>query len=243
MLLLIPFSAPLLRSQAATSSPAPSFDAVAATNAYLAAVPANKKARSDAYFEVGYWLILWDFLYCAARALLLLTTRFSSRMRSLAERLQPIHQAHGRHRTRPHPEPGARQWHPRDGCLRIDAYRQSTRISANVCGFLGTERITLNDNLLKRSTLPEIMSVMGHEMGHYVLNHVYKGLVFTLMVLVVFFAGLRRVLDWSLTRWDARWEIRGVTDHAVLPLAVLIRLDVQLPLHAHRQHREAHYGL
>ena len=104
----------------------------------------------------------------------------------------------------------------------MDASRQSTRISANVSGFLGTERITLNDNLLQRSTLPEIMSVMGHEMGHYVLNHVYKGLVFTLIVMFVFFAGLRRALDWSLARWGARWEIRGVTDPAVLPLALLI---------------------
>jgi STE24 endopeptidase len=43
----------------------PSFDPVRATNAYLAAVPADKKARSDAYFEGGYWLQLWDFLYTA----------------------------------------------------------------------------------------------------------------------------------------------------------------------------------
>jgi STE24 endopeptidase len=111
---------------------------------------------------------------------------------------------------------------PATEVYEVDASRQSTRISANVSGFLGTERITLNDNLLKRSTLPEIMSVMGHEMGHYVLNHVYKGLLFTLIVLVVFFAGLHRALDWSLARWGARWEIRGVTDPAVLPLAVLI---------------------
>ena len=38
-------------------------------------------------------------------------------------------------------------------------------------------RISLNDNLLKRCTLPEIETTMGHEMGHYVLNHAYKGLV------------------------------------------------------------------
>ena len=44
-------------------------------------------------------------------------------------------------------------------------------------GFAGTLRISLNDNLLKRCTLPEIETTMGHEMGHYVLNHAYKGLV------------------------------------------------------------------
>ena len=93
LLLLILLSAPLLRSQPPAPPPATSFDAVAATNAYLAKVPPDKKARSDAYFEGGYWLILWDFLYGAAVAVLLLSTRLSSRMRSLAERLtrfQPL---------------------------------------------------------------------------------------------------------------------------------------------------------
>ncbi len=296
----------------------------------MATVPPDKKARSDAYFEGGYWLILWDFLYGAAISVLLLSTRLSSRMRSLAERLTrfrplqtfaywveyllvttaitfPLTVYEGFLREHQYglatqtfaPWFGdqlkslalglllggiavtalfgivrrlPRTWHiwgavaglvlyavfamvfpvfiaplfnqytkltdptvrdpilslarangiPATEVYEVDASRQSTRISANVSGFLGTERITLNDNLLKRSTLPEIMSVMGHEMGHYVLNHVYKGLLFTLIVLVVFFAGLRRALDWSLARWGARWEIRGVTDPAVLPLAMLI---------------------
>ena len=63
------------------------FDVNAATNAYLAQIPADKTARSDAYFEGGYWMILWDFLYGAAVALLLLNTRWSARMRDLAERV------------------------------------------------------------------------------------------------------------------------------------------------------------
>src|SRR5450432_2503120 len=63
------------------------FDATAATNAYLAQIPADKTARSDAYFEGGYWLILWDFLYGAVVCLLLLNTRWSARMRDLAERV------------------------------------------------------------------------------------------------------------------------------------------------------------
>src|SRR5579871_1381669 len=74
-------------------NPHPAFDVKAAVDAYLAKVPPDKKARSDAYFEGGYWLILWDFLYGAAIVLLLLSTRLSARMRSLAERLtrfQPL---------------------------------------------------------------------------------------------------------------------------------------------------------
>ncbi|HSD33761.1 MAG TPA: hypothetical protein VLB49_17735, partial [Gemmatimonadales bacterium] len=53
------------------------FDPVAATQAYLATVPADKEARSDAYFEGGYWLILWGFLMSAAVYLLLLVTGWS----------------------------------------------------------------------------------------------------------------------------------------------------------------------
>src|SRR5712691_10787909 len=62
------------------------FDPLAATNAYLATVPPDKKARSDAYFEGGYWLLLWDFLASAAVSFLL-STGWSARMRDLAERI------------------------------------------------------------------------------------------------------------------------------------------------------------
>ena len=70
------------------------FDPAAATNAYLAKVPPDKKAKSDAYFEGGYWLILWDFLASSFVFLLLLVTGLSARMRDLAERItrfKPIH--------------------------------------------------------------------------------------------------------------------------------------------------------
>jgi len=76
------------------AQPSPHFDATAATNAYLAQIPADKTARSDAYFEGGYWLILWDFLYGSAVALLLLNLRWSARMRDLSERVtrfKPVH--------------------------------------------------------------------------------------------------------------------------------------------------------
>ena len=61
-------------------------DPATATRAWLATVPADKKAKSDAYFEGGYWLILWNFLLDAAISILLLGTRLSARMRDFAER-------------------------------------------------------------------------------------------------------------------------------------------------------------
>src|SRR6266705_3821658 len=72
----------------ATPAPtAPAFDVKAATDAYLATVPPDKKARSDAYFEGGYWLVLWDFLTSAAVYVLLLAAGWSARMRDLSERI------------------------------------------------------------------------------------------------------------------------------------------------------------
>ena len=68
---------------------APEFDVKAAVDAYLAKVPPDKRAKSDAYFEGGYWLTLWDFLYGAAIMLLLLATGASVRMRDFAERIAP----------------------------------------------------------------------------------------------------------------------------------------------------------
>ena len=65
---------------------APGTDPATATRAWLDTVPPDKKAKSDAYFEGGYWLILWNFLLDAAIALLLLNTRLSARMRDFAER-------------------------------------------------------------------------------------------------------------------------------------------------------------
>jgi STE24 endopeptidase len=91
-----------------------------------------------------------------------------------------------------------------------------------VSGFGSTLRISLNDNLINRCTLPEIETTMGHEMGHYVLNHSYKGLVMMGVVNVIAFAFLNWGISVALARWGAQWDVRGITDVAVLPLAVIV---------------------
>lgn len=111
---------------------------------------------------------------------------------------------------------------PATEVYQMDASRQTTRISANVSGLLGTERITLNDNLLNRSSLPEIESVMGHEMGHYVLNHVYEFLAYALILIVAAFTILQAGFSWATRRWGAAWGIRDIADPAGLPLVMLI---------------------
>jgi STE24 endopeptidase len=76
------------------AQPSPDFNVDTATEAYLAQIPPAARARSDAYFEGGYWLILWDFVYGVIVALLLLNLRWSAKMRDISERVtrfKPVH--------------------------------------------------------------------------------------------------------------------------------------------------------
>lgn len=308
----------------------PRFDPIEATRAYLATVPPEKKAKSDAYFEGKYWLHLWDFLFTIGVAWLLLALGWSAKMRDRAERITrrkplqtflywtqyvlvvslllfPLTAYRGYFREHKYglatqtfgPWMGDRLkdlglaiffsgvgvmllygvlrkaprnwwiWGSLTATLLIaftfliapvfifplfnrftrltderirapilslarangipakdvyvsDASRQTTRISANVSGLFGTERITLNDNLLKRCSLEEIEAVLGHEMGHYVLHHAYKGIVFSGILAVLAFLFLRFSFDLLVGRYGGRWGVRGVGDPAGLPVFAIL---------------------
>lgn len=111
---------------------------------------------------------------------------------------------------------------PTDNVVEFDASRQTTRISANVAGFLGTTRIALNDNLLDKTSPAEIKAVMGHEMGHYVLNHSLRLTVYLSLLLALGFWVVHRVFDALLARWGGRLDLRGRADPAALPLAFAV---------------------
>jgi STE24 endopeptidase len=106
--------------------------------------------------------------------------------------------------------------------FEVDASRQSNRVSANVSGFLGTTRIALNDNLLKQCTLPEIRYVMAHEMGHFVLNHILKFLVFFGVLTLISFTLAKTAFEACVRRWGNSWGVRGIADLAGVPLLALI---------------------
>src|SRR5882724_884687 len=306
------------------------FDPVKATEAWLDTLPADARARSDAYFEGGYWLQLWDFLYGLAVAWLLLGTGLSVRMRNFAERITRFGFVHGllyglqyvvatavlglplaiyEGYFREHQykmsnltlggwfgEAGKglvldlifgslaiaafysflrakpRTWWIWGTVLSIalttfgilvapiwiepvfntmtelrnpavrgpilslarangipashvwvqDASKQTKRVSAHVTGFGSTMRVELNDNLLARTSLPGIEAVMGHEMGHYVLNHIYKSIVDMSVIFFLGFTFLRWAYTRALERWGPRWGLSGLGDYAALPLFVAV---------------------
>ena len=110
---------------------------------------------------------------------------------------------------------------PVDKLVEVNASKQTTNVSANVSGLFGTTRITLNDNLLNTSSLPEIEAVTGHEMGHYVLHHVIKFLVECTVLVFVFFSVLRWWLESMQRRRGGSWGTRGIDDLALFPAAVM----------------------
>ena len=102
-----------------------------------------------------------------------------------------------------------------------DASRQSKRISANVSGLGPTVRITLNDNLLRRTGPDEVAAVMGHEMGHYVLNHIPKMIAASALVFAGIFFVLSRAAPWLIARYP-RWGVRDIADPAAVVVLSLL---------------------
>jgi len=107
---------------------------------------------------------------------------------------------------------------PAEDVYYFDASKQSKRVSANVSGLFGTTRISLNDNLLDRTSPPEIRAVMAHEMGHYVLNHGIKHTVSFTLLLLAGLLFLKFSWDWAAARFAGRFGVRGIADPAGLPL-------------------------
>jgi STE24 endopeptidase len=104
---------------------------------------------------------------------------------------------------------------------QVDASRQSEHTNAYVAGLLGTQRIVLYDTMLKRFTPREIRSVMGHEMGHYVLHHVWKTVAFAAL-LVVPGLWLVDLLARRVIRARPSWGIGGLEQPASMPLLLLL---------------------
>jgi STE24 endopeptidase len=111
---------------------------------------------------------------------------------------------------------------PTDNVYYFDASRQTKRISANVSGLWGTTRISLNDNLLNRTSVPEIRAVMAHEMGHYVLNHSITLTMWFSLLLLGGMLFLRSSWDSMVARFGSRFGVQGIADPAGLPLMVAL---------------------
>jgi Zn-dependent protease with chaperone function len=91
----------------------------------------------------------------------------------------------------------------------MKASEKVTGLNAYVTGIGASKRVVVWDTTIAKATPDEISFIFGHEMGHYVLNHVYKGIAFTAALLLVFFWLGYHSIQWLLKRFGASWGIAG----------------------------------
>lgn len=109
---------------------------------------------------------------------------------------------------------------PATDVMVYDRSRQTNSISANVSGFGATTRISLADTLLERGSPEAVRAVMGHEIGHYVLGHVYSGLIMNTLLILFSFAAVH--FGFRAVAKNERWGIRDISDPAGLPLVFIL---------------------
>jgi len=100
--------------------------------------------------------------------------------------------------------------------------RDTTTVNAYVTGLFGTKRIVLWDTLLARLDEDEVLVVMGHEMGHYVLNHVAQGLMLSSIGTIFALYLIHRVANALIRRFGARFGFYRLADIASVPLILML---------------------
>ena len=123
-------------------------------------------------------------------------------------------------------------------------------LNAYVAGLFGTKRIVLWDTTLNRMTDRELLFVMGHEMGHYVLNHVWQGIAFSTLMLVASLYVAYRSADGVVARYGGRWGFASLADVASFPLLLLLMAafglvvtPLELAYTRHVEHEADRFGL
>jgi STE24 endopeptidase len=111
---------------------------------------------------------------------------------------------------------------PAENVYVFDASKQSKRVSANVSGLWGTTRISFNDNLLNRCTPSEVIAVLGHEMGHYVMGHVTTNITWFGFLIIIAFWFVDRTFHGLVRVFGARWGVKGIDDPAGLPMVMAL---------------------
>jgi Zn-dependent protease with chaperone function len=116
---------------------------------------------------------------------------------------------------------------PRSQMFLMEASAKTNAINAYVAGLGPSKRIVIWDTSIRKTKPEELLFIVGHEMGHYVLGHVMKGFTYFLALLFVALFLAYRLLQWTIARWGTTWGIRGQSDWAALG-ALLLLLNIMI---------------
>jgi len=101
-------------------------------------------------------------------------------------------------------------------------------LNAYVNGFGRTKRIVLWDTILKALDRRQLLVVMGHEMGHYVLDHIWKLIGVLAVTICLLFYAVHRLASTLINRFSGRFGFTSLADVASLPLILMLFTAVSL---------------
>ena len=138
----------------------------------------------------------------------------------------------------------------RDRMFEMKASEKVTVYNAYMTGIGATKRIVVWDNTARDMTIPETLFVFGHEMGHYVLGHIYQLMGLMAASLFIAFWTSAIAIRALLARWGPAWHVHDLADWASLPILILLLAIVMLVLtpafnvySRHLEHQADIYGL
>ncbi len=122
---------------------------------------------------------------------------------------------------------------PRSTILVENTSVRSNHVNAYVTGLGPTARIVIDDNALRLLPQPQILAMVGHEMGHYVEHHIWILFLSNVVGSCFILWLLNRLVPWLTFIATVRMKLRGVLDVRALPLlltVIFVLLQLQMPI-------------
>ncbi len=110
---------------------------------------------------------------------------------------------------------------PPERMFLMRASDKVTTLNAYVTGFGASKRVVVWDTSLARGTSDEVLFIFGHESGHYVLHHIVRGILISMLGLFVLLCFSARLLAWAVGRFGSSWGIRSQNDWGALAVLLL----------------------
>ena len=110
----------------------------------------------------------------------------------------------------------------------VNRSKTTRTMNAYVTGFMGSKRIVFFDTMLKALSEDEVLFILGHEMGHYVLRHVVENILLSSALALLGCYAAYRVAGPILARFSTRFGFNTLSDFAALPLGMLLLLIFSL---------------
>ena len=111
---------------------------------------------------------------------------------------------------------------PADRMFLMRASEKTNAVDAYVTGLGASKRVVVWDTTIQKATPNETLFIVGHELGHYVLGHIWKGFLFAAALMLIGFYLLFLALHWTLGRWGGEWRIYGPEDWAAFAVLLLL---------------------